>query len=663
MEQRAVKKLNEALSKNICASRARIVLSLCLAALASLAACGGNNNTMLQNPPAPASTPVTIAFSPAPTSSISLVGNAHLTAVVTNDPANMGVDWALLCAGGVGTCGTLSTLHTASGKPTMYTPPASITGNSQGVTIEAFASADHDANVIASLTVTGFDSNLKGTYVLSTNGEDANGAYQLAGVIVLDGQGNVTSGEQTYNDPLGFASDPITGGDYTVGPDGRGTLTLNTADQNIGQLGIENFAIVFVSSSEAFIQTFDNTTNPNLQPSEESSIGRLDLQTSTAAPVGGYAFVVNGVDASGVSMAMGGVINIDSPNAISGNGSVIDQQDEAVGGTPVTVKPSGTLTTPDKYGAVKINLSAAFGSSPSQIQFTGYIVDSSHIKLIESDNLGNDTGVGSTVGIAIGQGAATGTFTSGNAFAGTYVFDIAGQDPLAVPLSLAAFGQFTADANGNLNSGYSDEVFSAENPPGNPISDSFTGTYTLDATGTGRVDSINNFSVSGPGPELVFYLTGNGNPPLILDADDNPNSVGIGSIGIGYAHPQTAPPYSLTGTYAVEFVQSNAATENTATGSIIANGGAGTLAGTIDTTDPTFQPQPNFMFTGTFGNLPATGRFTGTLTDGVSSTTFATAFYPVDPNLFLFIETDYATSGISTFGYFSTRTPVCSTCQ
>jgi hypothetical protein len=68
--------------------------------------------------------------------------------------------------------------------------------------------------------------------------------YQRAGVVVLDGNGGITSGEQTVNfvDPntflLSSASDPISGGSYFVGPDGRGTLTINTADVNIGQQGV-----------------------------------------------------------------------------------------------------------------------------------------------------------------------------------------------------------------------------------------------------------------------------------------------------------------------------------------------------------------------------------------------------------------------------------------
>lgn len=102
--------------------------------------------------------------------------------------------------------------------------------------------------------------------------------------------GNITSGEQTHNDPLISVSDPITGGSYYIGPDGRETLTINTADQNIGQLGVENWALELISSSQAFIATLENP----LQPSEEVSSGTLELQSTVTAPTGGYAFVVNG---------------------------------------------------------------------------------------------------------------------------------------------------------------------------------------------------------------------------------------------------------------------------------------------------------------------------------------------------------------------------------
>jgi hypothetical protein len=648
------------------ATRNAILWSCLILIAVLLAGCSGTNNLTLQNPPAPSEASVSIAFDPTPTASISLVQAATFTAVVSDDPSNAGVDWVLLCQSGMN-CGTISPLHTASSHPVSYKPPPSITGNNQVVSIEAFASANHSSNISTKLAVTGFASNLKGTYVFATQGADGNtgGPYQIAGVVVLDGNGNVTGGEQTFADTLLSVSDTITGGSYYIGPDGRGTLTINTADQNIGQAGIENLGFVFLSSSQAIIETLDN---PNLsQFSNEMSTGTLQSQTSKAAPTGGYAFVVNGEDIGTDPLAIGGVLNIDSPNAISGKGSIVDEDDASIGLNP-SVKPTGTLTTPDAFGSLKFNLTTSFASS---LQFTGYIVDSTHIKLVESDINGTGGGFGATSGVAVGQGAATGTFTSTSAFSGTYVFAIYGDDPTLIPLSLASDGQFTADGAGNLNTGYDDEVLSSAAVV---ISDSFTGTYTVDPSGTGRVDTGSSINFSNPsngaGPELIFYLTGNGNAPLVLDADDNINSLADGSIGAGQTYLQSSPPFSFNGKFGVSFIQTGGITDNSATGQITANENAGTLSGVVDTTAGvqfSFAPSPDTPLTGTFSAIPNTGRFTGTLTnaffpasvDGV----IAVAFYPVNPNLILFIETDYNDSNVLTSGYFATRTTVCPTCQ
>ncbi len=626
------------------------MLLLSAVALAVLTGCGGSN-VNVQNPPAPAAANVSIALQPTPPAGISLSATTTLTAVVSNDSSNAGVDWALLCQSNAN-CGTLLPLHTASGAATTYTPPPTISGNSQTFIIEAFATAEHNQNVVTTITVTGFASNLKGTYVFETRGIDANGPFQLAGVIILDGNGGLTSGEQTHSDSLQFFSDPITGGSYYIGPDGRGTLTINTADQNIGQQGVENLSLIFLNNSEALIATLDN---PNLQPSYETSSGTLDLQTSNSAPTGGYAFVVNGTDISYQPMAMGGILKIDSPNTISGTGSVADQDD--TGTVFPSASLSGTLTNPDSLGSLKFNLTAAFSQSP--IQLTGYIVDAQHIKLIETDNNGSGTGVGSTAGLAISQGAATGTFTSSKSFSGNYVLDILGQDLSGLPTSLASVGEFTADGSGNLNNGYDDELLDGL---AIEISDSFTGTYTVDPTGTGRVDSSINFSSNGPGPEFIFYLTGTATAPLVLDADAN-----FGALGVGLANPQVAPPLSFNGKYGLYFTQGSGSLENDGTGQVSVNATSNTFSGVIDT-DFSFSPEPNTPITGSFITISSTGRSTGALTNTFFPTpasvpnTIAVAFYVVDPSHVFFLETDSLLSGELSFGYFAARTPVCPSC-
>ena len=638
--------------KRALATRIRIFSLLLAPVLALLNGCGGGSTNNVQNPPPTESSTVSIAFQPAPPSSVVLNSSVPLTAVVTNDPAQAGVDWSLLCTGNSG-CGVLSPLHTASGAPATYTPPSTIPGNNQTFTIEAFATADHTKNLVTPMTVTGFASALKGTYVFQTQGVDANGVFQLAGVIVLDGNGNITSGEQTHSDIAASVSDPISGGAYYIGPDGRGTITINTADASIGQQGVENLSLVFLSSSQALIATLDN---PNLPGSNETSSGILELQTSTMAPTGGYAFSVSGIDISLQPMAMGGVLNIDSPKTISGSGSVADQDD--AGSVTPGAGISGTVSDPDSLGRITFNLTADF--APTPVQFTGYMIDATHIKLIESDNNSSGSPFGCTAGLAIGQGTATGTFKKNTSFAGKYVFEILGQDLTGFPTSLASAGQFTADSSGNLKAAFNDEFLAGFDVE---IADAFTGTYTLDHTGTGRVDSSVNYNVNGPGPELIFYLIGNGNPALVLDADVN-----IGSLGAGVAYPQAAAPFSFSGKYGLYFTQSTFGLENDATAQITVDGNARTLSGVVDT-NLFLSPQPNTPLTGIFNAIANSGRTRGALTNtffpspASSPDTLAVRYYFIDSEHGFFIESDSVSSGDLTLGYFAARSTVCPTCD
>ena len=619
------------------------------AILSSLAGCGGGNTAIVRNAPDPASSSPSIAFQPAPPGSLFINSTASLTAVVSNDSGNAGVDWALTCKNS-GNCGSLSPLHTSSGASTTYRPPVALSQNSEVVNIVAFATSDHTSNVVASITVTGFAGGLKGRYVLQTKGVDSSGPYQFASVADFDGNGGITSGEQTYSNSLMSVADPVTGGSYFIGPDGRGTMTLKTTDQNLGQQGLETFSLVLLSSSQGLIAKVDDTSIKT--SSSETSTGTLDLQTSTAAPNRGYAFVVSGSDPTVSALAIGGVLNIDSPNTISGVGSVADL--DLAGTLTLSAPVTGTVSDTDSFGAVEFTLNAPFATIP--IQLTGYIVDALHVKLIETDNQ-TGTGFGSTGGIAIGQGTATGTFGSNSAFAGTQVFGLFGYlggVGAATPAStLASVGVFTADGAGNLTNGFNDEFATSVFIE---ISDSFTGTYTVDATGTGRVDTGSSITfTTGPGPELIFYLTGNGNPSLVLDAD-----AVIGAVGAGTAYP-AASQLTFDGEYGLSFTQSVNGGENDSTGQITANSAAQTFSGVVDSNFG-FSSLPNTTFTGSFAATSMVNRFTGQVSTVLLSSPsgpLSVAYYLIDSGHAFFIETDSV--GL-TYGYLAARTPVCPSC-
>src|SRR5271165_2465081 len=170
-------------------SRRRISSLLGLATLVMFAGCGGGTTFNVQNPPPPPTTSLAIAFKPVPPQSLVYTSTAPVTAVVTDDSSDAGVDWSLNCSHS-GNCGSVSPTHTASGQATTYTPPPTLSSDNQSVSITAFAAADHTKNVATALNLSAFGSILQGTYVFASNGIDPAGRpFQRVGVITLDGAG------------------------------------------------------------------------------------------------------------------------------------------------------------------------------------------------------------------------------------------------------------------------------------------------------------------------------------------------------------------------------------------------------------------------------------------------------------------------------------------
>ena len=630
--------------------------------------CGQSPSTQVRNQPAPQqAAALSIAFQGKPPESVFVNGKANLTAVVSNDASNAGVTWKLVCQPNLD-CGSLTPPRTESGRPVTYTPPASLSSNSQTFQILAFATADASKNLSTSITVSAFANILKGKYVLQSTGADIDpitgnlGPSEFAGVVILDGNGGISGGEQTYTNTSRSVSDQITGGNYFIGPDGRGNMTLNTADPGVGIAGIETFNIVVLSHSQAFILKNDPPNSAN--PSFESSTGTMELQTSVGPLSGGYAFAVNGTDVSSATpTGVGGVLNVDSPDTISGTGSIIDQDLPDFGITP-SAPVSGAVTDPDAFGAINFNLSTP-GFSQASMQFKGYMVDATHIKLVETDvDSVNLTGA-ATGGVAVGQGAATGTFLHKSAFAGNYAFGLFGQDASGLPSSLTSAGTFTAGPTATLKPGFNEVYFGGLDIN---VNDQFHApACTLDITGTGRLDCLLTYkqALNGTGPEFIFYQTGNGNPALLLDADSNLQG-GVG-VATGFAYPLTSAA-SFNGPYAVRLTQNIFGSENDYSGEISVNGPAQALSGRLDTNN-------SFVSAGV---SDATGSFVATPNPNILTGNFSNQFfspfgvptgidyYLIDSGHGFMIETDLNDpinpSFAVSLGYFSARTPVCAGC-
>ena len=627
----------------------RGILFVVIAAALTLTGCGGVS-TNVQNPPPPPPSKLAVAFQPQPASSIPVNTTTDITAVVTDDPGNYGVDWSITCS--ASQCGSLSLLHTASGDPVTYTPPATLPGNNLSINIVAFAAADHTRNVVAPVSVTAFGDGLNGIYVFQTKGVDADfQPYQLAGVVVLDGNGGITAGEQVKNSVSGSLTTSIdTSSTYFLGGDGRGTITINTADQN-GAPITETFSLIVLSPAKAFIAELD---------APQSSVGSLELQVSTAAPAGGYAFVVSGTDPFATPTAFGGVLNIDSPRTISGAGSLADQDYNGfLASCPSPRGLTGTVSEPDaaRFGAIKIDLNGANCFGP--IQLTGYVIDAAHIALIETDN--NGSSGFSTSGIAISQGTETGTFNDAS-FVGTYVFSILGTDMSSgLASSLMSVGVVNPDGGGNVTSGVTD-TFLMSDISGLPvqINSIFDGTYTSDTQGIGRVRaSFKDFDPAphpGYKPVFIFYLTGGGQPALVLDsAGKDPN---FPSLGAGIAYQRAPESRAFSGKYGVSFTQQNGS-ENDGTGRMTADASSTPrMSGVVD--DTNLGIGNPLTLTDIFGSADSNGRIDGTFLS------FAARFYPIDNDHGFVVETDLADPSVPTgqiaLGTYARRSPICDGC-
>ncbi len=562
-----------------------------------------------------------VFFDPQPTPFLLVNDVSSITAVVTNDPQNQGVDWS--CAP-IGACGSLNPAHTASGSPTSYTAPAS----AGTVTITASSTADPlKTNKVTISVATQFGNPaLNGNYVFEASGRDAfakvtPGAYQVAGVLQANGSGNITGGELIYEDQPnnGNALDSINSGSYSIGTDGRGIITLTTGDTSIGVNGVLTLSVAMFSGVQGRITQFDTSATSN---------GTLDLQTpfSINPLSGGYAFVTNGVDLANIApLGMGGVLNVSS-GTVSVSGSVMDANDNGTVTLNAALTQAGSAAAPDQMGKVVINVSPTFPSSPS-LTLVGFIVDDTHMKLIERDH-----GFGITAGTAIAQGKATGSFTANASFSGTMVFATSGFSQ-NTPVPSVYAGQFTADGGGNLKNGYADENLGGATT----FNDTLTGTYTVDSTGTGRVQANTTYGSHGAGPSLDFYLTGNlTTPALILQVDNTP----METVGVAYTQAPGPPGVSsFSGSYGIGFTAFPSGGEDDGTGQLNADG-TGAFSGNGDINISPFTPTPNVGMAGTFTASSTPGRFTGTLTASSVFSTSPLAFYIVDGTRLVFIETD-----------------------
>jgi hypothetical protein len=585
----------------------------------------------------------------APVITVSLVGvpttlavNAIATfSATTNDTA--GVSWSCTPSG---SCGSFNPATTLTGVDTTYTAPAAVPSGNK-VTVIATSVTDTTKSASAKITITPVSPLADGSYVFSLAGTNATGnatnngpsPYFVAGQFVVSG-GLITSGEQDYSDLFNEFPDAInpTGSTISTTADGNFQITLvicngqvascsknNTA---VGVSGVETLNGSLVSSTKGRIIEFDSSATSN---------GTLDLQTTTAAPSGGYAFVMNGVNASTppFGLSFGGVINVDGSGTgtISGAGSVFDINNGGVVTQSQTFAAS-TFTGPDASGRFVMAMIPT-SSSLFPFNLVGYTVDSTHVRLVEGlDHLGGTTG-----GTALVQGTNTGQLSTAFASGDSYVVGMVGADANG---ALHVAGLLTATSTTGLGGtiSYNDLTQIAA---ANPITG---GTYALSSIGrlamTGVTDGTLTFNIN-------LYLDGNGNA-VEMTADPSPGA----HVVAGGGYQQQAGAFSA-GSFKGNYVLSAGGVDPSqnefgAVGVVTADGLSAINPGFVDLnffqTSTAAVPTADVPLTGSFTSA-TNGVFTGSIA-GLNVTANLT-YYLIDSTRLFAIETD---TNQLTLGYF-----------
>jgi hypothetical protein len=363
------------------------------------------------------------------------------------------------------------------------------------------------------------NASLSGQYAFSMTGSEicsnVSSIFTRAGSFFADGSGNITNGLEDINVCAGVETLQFTGGRYSIGADGRGTLELTNST------GTTNYSIVLSSNvAGSIVQTdVDSTASGSFQRQNTAAF-------SNAAIAGGYVFDFNGVDVNVNPASYVGRFDADGAGSIA-NGLF----DSNIGGTlsGQQLFPTGAFYQLDTNGD-----GATFGRGTANIagqSFAFYVVDATKLKFIGTDF------PSAVIGDAFAQQNIS--FTNASV-AGSFAFLISGWSSSG---RIATAGRFTADGAGNLSS-----VVLDENNNGSITllpSGTVTGTFAVDDNGYGG--GVMTWTDTNVGSfSFIFYLI---SPTQAVFQETDSNIVSDGKVASQTATPISAA--SLAGDYTV----------------------------------------------------------------------------------------------------------------
>ena len=468
---------------------------------------------------------------------------------------------------------------------------------------------------IATVTIVFSNVSLKNQYTFAYTGQDSGGFLGAAGTFTADGAGNILTGFEDVNSAKAAATFQITGGTYTVGPDGRTQVQVVTQTGNAAPVNVD-FEITLISNKHALIVRFDTAA---------SGSGTVDLATSAefsnASISGFYSFVLSGVDSKGFSEAIAGNFFAEGATGTFPLNSAIQDVNDAGTVTQGDVTLFGNIvqSVDPNTGRGTLLLS----STPAgTLNFAFYIVDSTHFKLVETDSAPIMTGDAFLATTPI-------TLLSLN---GNYVFNLRGSVSLGAD---AIGGVFAAKGTGSITGGEEDENQGGQNIH---LQETIqTANYSVSPTNSNRL--LLSLTNSSGTFEFGVYPAANGIATMV--------SLSSGGVDSGLAFLQSSQS-TPQGSYALNLGGMAGDVEQDFNGAI-ATTNTHALTGYIDGNDHGTLDTNLPLTSSSITTTDTSGRGTITMqTAAPSSATFLLVYYVVDGSSIQVVEVDGArvTSGV-----------------
>ncbi len=459
---------------------------------------------------------------------------------------------------------------------------------------------------------------LNGNYVFSSSGVDASGFFlTMVGSLAANGKGGLSGGTvdiigQEVTPPSPVATS-ITGGSYHVGSDGRGQLSFNTTTLINGVSAAITVTLDFVltSTSHGLVTEYDGNGTGS---------GTIDLQTAVTQSqvAGSYAFGLSGSGSGGAPLLTVGSVTLNSSGGVTAGLQDINNDTTAASGS-ITTSSFVNLTSTPGTATIANSLGPSFN-------FDVYPIDSTHVKLIETDGAAFLSGDAYTQGTSIPSGQL--------------VYTMAGEDfSITAPLAVGGWLTNTGGAIAGLED---------SNDGGTPALGLTVGSGSnfSSLSGGRSVLTLNGFlnganGVAGNYTFAAYPFTFSGGSGIQLLEIDN------GGITSGAAYPQSATTLASSQNFGLNLqgFNSNGEEDDIAQFVTTANG----FSGAADLND---DDQLNGVTSQTFDQPLTTSSFTAPDGNGRGAAVtdfFGFNFYVVDSSTYILLETDGSQVGLGTF--------------